>query len=242
MAENLRARSSVEVIRGSPPPGQVPGRGPWPSTSSGRGADPQEGDEVAGLAACRTKVEDDLAVTAHMPLTANDGKGSLRLEAHHGEDLAGVGERILTLAAQPLVIAGLVATLTKVEPLLQAEAGRPIVCSADQGHQHRTSAGKQGMSVAARVDGDHFELPADAAERYVRYVPPTSSGSSRRSPRLQPKPGYEAMIKRMQRRERWPACGAWRAVSPSRLGRCAGGSSRPRSSAKKSSASPTPSE
>jgi len=92
----------------------------WPSTSSGRGADPQEGDGVAGLAACRTKVEDDLAVTAHMPLTANDGKGSLRLEAHRGEDLAGVGERILTLAAQPLVIAGLVATLTKVEPLLQA--------------------------------------------------------------------------------------------------------------------------
>jgi hypothetical protein len=82
------------------------------------------------------------------------------------------------------------------------EAGRPIVCSADQGHQHRTSAGRQGMSVAARVDGDHFELPADAAERCVRCVPPTSSGSSRRSPRLQQQPGYEAMIKRMQRRER----------------------------------------
>jgi hypothetical protein len=80
----------------------------------------KKGDEVAGLAACRSKVEDDLAVTAHMPLTANDGKGSLRLETHRGEDLAGVGERILNLPAEPLVVAGLVATLTKVEPLLQA--------------------------------------------------------------------------------------------------------------------------
>jgi hypothetical protein len=42
----------------------------------------KKGDEVAGLAACGSKVEDDLAVTAHMPLPANDGKRSLRLETH----------------------------------------------------------------------------------------------------------------------------------------------------------------
>jgi hypothetical protein len=35
-------------------------------------------------------------------------------------NLAGVGERIVNLAAEPLVVAGLVAPLTKVEPLLQA--------------------------------------------------------------------------------------------------------------------------
>jgi hypothetical protein len=34
------------------------------------------------------------------------------------------------------------------------------------------------MSVAARVDGDHFELPTDAVEllRQVRPVTPTPSG------------------------------------------------------------------
>jgi uncharacterized Fe-S cluster protein YjdI len=72
------------------------------------------------LAASRPEVEDDLAVTVHMPLAANGGERSLLLEAHRGEDLASIGERIPTLAAQPLEIAGLVATLAKVEPLLQA--------------------------------------------------------------------------------------------------------------------------
>ena len=55
-----------------------------------------------------------------MPLAANVGEGSLRLEAHRAEDLAGVGERIPILAAQPLVLAGLVALLVNVEPLLSA--------------------------------------------------------------------------------------------------------------------------
>jgi hypothetical protein len=72
------------------------------------------------LAAWRSEVEDDLAVTAHVPLAADGGEGSLGLEAHRGEDLTRVGEPILPLAAQPLVVAGLVATLTEIEPLLQA--------------------------------------------------------------------------------------------------------------------------
>jgi hypothetical protein len=84
------------------------------------------------------------------------------------------------------------------------------------------------MSVAARVDGDHFELPPTPSSCCVTCGPPTSSGSSKRSPkpwrspprprtsdrcrtnskpgtvtvRLQRQPGYEAMIQRMQRRER----------------------------------------
>jgi sulfite reductase beta subunit-like hemoprotein len=82
--------------------------------------------------------------------------------------------------------------------------------------------------VAARVDGDHFELPADAAE-LLRQVHPADqqwfigevtqalavaaeTKDFRRlqevleawtaTVRLQLQPGYEAMIQRMQRRER----------------------------------------
>jgi hypothetical protein len=50
------------------------------------------------------------------------------------------------------------------------------------------------MSVAARVDGDHFELPADAVELLRQVWTATV--------RLQRQPGYEAMIERMQRPER----------------------------------------
>jgi hypothetical protein len=84
------------------------------------------------------------------------------------------------------------------------------------------------MSVAARVDGDHFELPSDAVEllRQVRHADQqwfieevtqalaVASESKDFRPlqdvleawtatvRLQQQPGYEAMIERMQRRER----------------------------------------
>ena len=84
------------------------------------------------------------------------------------------------------------------------------------------------MSVAARVDGDHFELPSDAVE-LLRQVRPADQqwfieevtqalavaaetkdfGPLRdvleawtTTVRLQRQPGYEAMIGRMQRRER----------------------------------------
>jgi hypothetical protein len=84
------------------------------------------------------------------------------------------------------------------------------------------------MSVAARVDGDHFELPADAVG-LLRQVPPAdrqglieevtqalavAAKTKDFRPlqdvleawtvtvRLQQQPGYEAMIQRMQRRER----------------------------------------
>jgi hypothetical protein len=84
------------------------------------------------------------------------------------------------------------------------------------------------MSVAARIDGDHFELPADAVE-LLRQVPPADQqrfieevtqalGAAAETKdfrplqdvleawtatvRLQRQPGYEAMIQRMQRRQR----------------------------------------
>jgi hypothetical protein len=84
------------------------------------------------------------------------------------------------------------------------------------------------MSVAARVDGDHFELPADAVE-LLRHVRPAHRQwiieevtealavaaqtkdfrllqdvleARTVTVRLQQQPGYEAMIQRMQRRER----------------------------------------
>lgn len=84
------------------------------------------------------------------------------------------------------------------------------------------------MSVAARVDGDHFELPPDAVE-LLRHVRPADQqwfieevtqalGVAAETKdfrplqdvleawtvtvRLQQQPGYEAMIERMQRRER----------------------------------------
>ena len=84
------------------------------------------------------------------------------------------------------------------------------------------------MSVAARVDGDHFELLADAVG-LLRHVRPANrqwiieevtealavaAQTKDFGPlqdvleawtvtiRLQRQPGYEAMIKRMQRRER----------------------------------------
>jgi len=84
------------------------------------------------------------------------------------------------------------------------------------------------MSVAAPVDGDHFQLPPDAAE-LLRHVRPAdqqwfieevtqalavAAETKDFRPlqdvleawtvtvRLQRQPGYEAMIERMQRRER----------------------------------------
>ena len=84
------------------------------------------------------------------------------------------------------------------------------------------------MSVAARVDGEHFELPADAVE-LLRHVRPADrqwiieevtealavAAQTKDfrllqdvleawtvTIRLQQQPGYEAMIQRMQRRER----------------------------------------
>jgi Family of unknown function (DUF6247) len=84
------------------------------------------------------------------------------------------------------------------------------------------------MSVAARVDGDHFELPDDAVE-LLRQVRPAdrqafieeitqalavAAKTKDFRPlqdvleawtvtiRLQQQPGYEAMIQRMQHRER----------------------------------------
>ena len=84
------------------------------------------------------------------------------------------------------------------------------------------------MSVAARVDGDHFELPADAVELLAQVRPADRQGFIEEitqalaaaaktkdfrplqdvlkawtaTVRLQRQPGYEAMIERMQRRER----------------------------------------
>jgi Family of unknown function (DUF6247) len=84
------------------------------------------------------------------------------------------------------------------------------------------------MSVAARVNGDHFELPSDAVE-LLRQVRPADQQwfieevtqalavaadtkdfrplqdvleAWTATVRLQQQPGHEAMLKRMQRRER----------------------------------------
>ena len=84
------------------------------------------------------------------------------------------------------------------------------------------------MSVAARVDGDHFELPSDAVEllrqvrpadqqQFIEEVTQALAAASETKDfrllqealqawtatiRLQRQPGYEAMIERMQRRQR----------------------------------------
>jgi Family of unknown function (DUF6247) len=84
------------------------------------------------------------------------------------------------------------------------------------------------MSVAARVDGDHFELPSDTVEllhqvrpadqqRFIEEVTKALAAASETKDfrllqevleawtatvRLQRQPGYEAMIQRMQHRER----------------------------------------
>jgi Family of unknown function (DUF6247) len=84
------------------------------------------------------------------------------------------------------------------------------------------------MSVAARIDGDHFELPSDAVEllrqvrpgdqqRFIEEVIQALGAASETKDfrllqevlqawtatiRLQRQPGYEAMIQRMQRRQR----------------------------------------
>jgi hypothetical protein len=100
------------------------------------------------------------------------------------------------------------------------------------GRLQSSASGKRrrqaGMSVAARVDGDHFELPADAVEllrqvrpadqqRFIEEVTQALAAASETKDfrvlqevlqawtatiRLQRQPGYEAMIERMQRRER----------------------------------------
>jgi hypothetical protein len=84
------------------------------------------------------------------------------------------------------------------------------------------------MSVAARVDGDHFELPSDALELLPQVRPADQQWFIEEvtqalavaadtkdfrllqdvleawtaTVRLQRQPGYEAMIQRMQRRQR----------------------------------------
>ena len=84
------------------------------------------------------------------------------------------------------------------------------------------------MSVAARVDGDHFELPSDALELLPQVRPADQQWFIEEvtqalavaadtkdfrqlqevleawtaTVRLQRQPGYEAVIQRMQRRER----------------------------------------
>jgi Family of unknown function (DUF6247) len=84
------------------------------------------------------------------------------------------------------------------------------------------------MSVAARVDGDHFELPADAVELLPQVRPADQQWFIEEvtqalavaadtkdfrllqevleawtaTIRLQRQPGYKAMIQRMQRRQR----------------------------------------
>ena len=84
------------------------------------------------------------------------------------------------------------------------------------------------MSVAARIDGGHFELPPDAVElirqvrpadqqRFIEEVTQALAAAAETKDfrplhavleawtatvRLQRQPGYEAMIQRMQRRER----------------------------------------
>jgi Family of unknown function (DUF6247) len=84
------------------------------------------------------------------------------------------------------------------------------------------------MSVAARVDGDHFELPSDALELlpqvrpadqqwFIEEVTQALAAAAETKDfrplqevleawtatvRLQQQPGYEAMIQRMQRRQR----------------------------------------
>ena len=86
------------------------------------------------------------------------------------------------------------------------------------------------MSVAARVDGDHFELPADAVELLRQVRPADRQGFIEEvtealavaaktknfrplqdvleawtvTVRPQQQPGYAAMIQRMQRRQRGP--------------------------------------
>ena len=84
------------------------------------------------------------------------------------------------------------------------------------------------MSVAQRVDGDHFELPADAVEllrqvrpgdrqRFIEEITEALAVAADTKDfaqlqrvlaawaatiRLQRRPGYGAMVRRMQRRER----------------------------------------
>jgi len=84
------------------------------------------------------------------------------------------------------------------------------------------------MSVATRVDGDHFELPTDAVELLRQVRPADRQGFIEEvtealavaaktkdfrplqdvleawtvTVRLQQQPGYEAMIQRMERHER----------------------------------------
>jgi hypothetical protein len=120
------------------------------------------------------------------------------------------------------------------------------------------------MSVAARVDGDHFELPADAIELLRQVRPADRQGfieevtqalavaakTKNFGPlqdvleawtvtiRLQRQPGYEAMIERMQRRERGQSVDLDELRRP-RGWQCPGGSSKPKRSGNKSSTTPT---
>ena len=106
------------------------------------------------------------------------------------------------------------------------EAGRLIVGSANSCHSHKRSGGR--YERGRTVDGDHFELPADAVELLRQVRPADRQGFIEEitqalaaaaktkdfrplqdvleawtaTVRLQRQPGYEAMIERMQRRER----------------------------------------
>ena len=100
--------------------------------------------------------------------------------------------------------------------------------SSDTLRASRILAEEVAVSVAQRVDGDHFELPADAVEllrqvrpddrqRFIEEVTEALAVAAGTKDfaqlqrvlaawaatiRLQRRPGYEAMVRRMQRRER----------------------------------------
>jgi hypothetical protein len=117
------------------------------------------------------------------------------------------------------------------------------------------------------VDGDHFELPADALE-LLRQVRPADqqwfieevtqalavvAETKDFGPLQEVLEAWTVTVRLSGNRatgndpadaapRAWRACGSRAAASPSRLAPCAGGSSRPTSSGKRSSATATPSE
>ena len=108
------------------------------------------------------------------------------------------------------------------------EAGRLIIRSADLGHRHGTTAVGGQHERGRPHRRRHFELPADAVEllrqvrpadqqRFIEEVTQALAAAAETKDfpplqdvlqawtatvRLQRQPGYEAMIQRMQRRER----------------------------------------
>ena len=147
-------------------------------------------------------------------------------------------------------------------------AGHLIIRSADHSHKALPRRREAGMSAVARVDGDHFELPVDALE-LLRQVRPAdqqwfieevtqalavAADTKDFGPlqyvleawtvtvRLPAATGLRGDARADTTPRAGCARGSRRAASPSPLGPCVGGSSRPRSSGKRSSAIPTPNE